>query len=140
MYSLTPRIYACSLAYDINTNTYSTRPGIEIDAYGWGETCRVEYLLASLLEAQGEDGPNADDEEMAILQNECGFHPVAPDEYFHTFVQYFVDRGYVRGKTIRAAPYDWRLSAGEHLHIIRSTPPPHPLPRHFEINSWFGLT
>ena len=32
--------------------------------------------------------------------------------YFHDFVEYFVDRGYERGKTIRAAPYDWRLAAG----------------------------
>ena len=33
--------------------------------------------------------------------------------YFKTFVDYFVKRGYQRGKTIRAAPYDWRLAAGE---------------------------
>ena len=110
-------IHACRLAYDSNTNTYSTQSGFEIDAYDWGETCRVEYMLASILKAQGEDGqgPNGD-EETAVLQNECAFRPlgIAPDEYLHTFVQYFVDRGYVRSKTIRAAPYDWRLSAGEH--------------------------
>ena len=96
-------IHACRLAYDVNTNTYSTQSGFEIDAYDWGETCRLEYLLASTPKAQGS-------------QNECAFRHlgIAPDEYFHTFVQYFVDRGYVRSKTIRAAPYDWRLSAGEH--------------------------
>ena len=33
-------------------------------------------------------------------------------EYFHKIVDYFVDREYKRGKTIRAAPYDWRLAAG----------------------------
>ena len=33
--------------------------------------------------------------------------------YFKTFVDYFVDKGYQRGVTIRAAPYDWRLAAGE---------------------------
>ena len=33
--------------------------------------------------------------------------------YLTTFVEYFVDRGYVRGKSIRAAPYDWRLAAGQ---------------------------
>ena len=95
--------HACRLAYDVNTNTYSTQSGFEIDAYDWGETCRLEYLLASTPKAQGS-------------QNECAFRHLgsAPDEYFHTFVQYFVDRGYVRSKTIRAAPYDWRLSAGEH--------------------------
>ena len=33
--------------------------------------------------------------------------------YFGPFIRYFVDRGYVRGKSIRAAPYDWRLAPGE---------------------------
>ena len=32
--------------------------------------------------------------------------------YFYELVQYFVDRGYERGKSIRAAPYDWRLAPG----------------------------
>ena len=28
-------------------------------------------------------------------------------------LDYFVDRGYVIDKSIRAAPYDWRLGAGK---------------------------
>ena len=32
--------------------------------------------------------------------------------YFDGFVDYFVRRGYERGKSIRAAPYDWRLGPG----------------------------
>ena len=32
--------------------------------------------------------------------------------YFHKMVEYFVDRGYVRDVSIRAAPYDWRFAAG----------------------------
>ena len=32
--------------------------------------------------------------------------------YLRGFVNYFVDRGYVRGRSIRAAPYDWRIAAG----------------------------
>ena len=32
--------------------------------------------------------------------------------HFAVFVEYFVERGYERGKTILAAPYDWRLAAG----------------------------
>ena len=32
---------------------------------------------------------------------------------FHTFVEHYVAKGYERGKTIRAAPYDWRLAPGE---------------------------
>ena len=34
-------------------------------------------------------------------------------QYFRIFVDYFVARGYQQGVTIRAAPYDWRLAAGE---------------------------
>ena len=37
--------------------------------------------------------------------------------YFHDMVEYFVDRGYARGKSIRAAPYDWRLAAGVSLIV-----------------------
>ena len=33
--------------------------------------------------------------------------------YMNEFVQYFLKRGYVEGMSIRAAPYDWRLAAGE---------------------------
>ena len=33
--------------------------------------------------------------------------------YMKDFVEYFVKRGYKRGVNIRAAPYDWRLAAGE---------------------------
>ncbi len=32
---------------------------------------------------------------------------------FYEMVEYFVDRGYKRGKSIRGAPYDWRLAARE---------------------------
>ena len=38
------------------------------------------------------------------------FSPLA---YYDRFVDYFVARGYQRGVDIRAAPYDWRLAAGE---------------------------
>jgi hypothetical protein len=30
--------------------------------------------------------------------------------YFHDMVEYFVKQGYVRGQTIRAAPFDWRFA------------------------------
>ena len=33
--------------------------------------------------------------------------------YMNQLINYFVSQGYVSGTTIRAAPYDWRLSAGE---------------------------
>ena len=36
-------------------------------------------------------------------------------EYFGSFVQGLVDTGYVRGKSIRAAPYDFRNAPGEFI-------------------------
>ena len=33
--------------------------------------------------------------------------------YFDEFVSYFERRGYESGKSIRGAPYDWRLGPGE---------------------------
>ena len=62
---------------------YSNRDGVTIKVPGFGDTQTIEYIDT--------------------------------DDYipsYHDFVQYFVDRGYVRGKNIRAAPYDWRLAAG----------------------------
>ena len=41
----------------------------------------------------------------------CAIFP--PLAYYDRFVDYFVARGYQRGVDIRAAPYDWRLAAGE---------------------------
>ena len=44
--------------------------------------------------------------EVLDLQNK---HP-----YFNIFVEYFVQKlGYKRDGSIRAAPYDWRLSPGK---------------------------
>ena len=38
--------------------------------------------------------------------------PIRIFPYFHKMVEYFVERGYVRDVSIRAAPYDWRFAAG----------------------------
>ena len=80
--------------YNEVTNTYTDKSGVEIKTSGFGETCKVEYLASNPVETS------------------CTWQlPVG--NYFHTFVDYFVDnRGYQRGKSIRAAPYDWRLAAG----------------------------
>ena len=42
-------------------------------------------------------------------------------EYFKDLVDYLVDRGYERGKSVRAAPYDWRLAPGVLMHDVRVT-------------------
>ncbi len=47
----------------------------------------------------------------AIEYLTTGFLNLIP--YFRDMVEYFVKRGYQRGKSIRGAPYDWRLAAGE---------------------------
>ena len=39
--------------------------------------------------------------------------------YFEDLVLYFEQRGYKSGKSIRGAPYDWRLGPGELIrHLI----------------------
>lgn len=37
----------------------------------------------------------------------------------HTLVQHLVNNGYVRDQTVRAAPYDWRLSPSEYAGAER---------------------
>ena len=88
------------LKYDASTNSYYNNSQVKIHVPGFGKTSGVEYL-------------------------DPGWIDLIP--YFHDMVEYFVDRGYVRGKSIRAAPYDWRLAAGMyacthtvHVHIIMS--------------------
>ncbi len=61
--------------------------GVEVRVPGFGNTETVEFL---------------DDEDRQKTP------------YFHTFVEHFVAKGYERGKSIRAAPYDWRLAAGKY--------------------------
>ena len=82
------------LEYDQASNTYHNQSGIDIKAVGFGVTCRVEYLLAS-----GNE-------------KECG-PQIKRSEYLHHFVEYFVKNfGYERDRTIRAAPYDFRMTPG----------------------------
>ena len=52
---------------------------------GFGETSSIEYLDPSLKFFETTN-------------------------YFHDMVQWFVDKGYTRGKDIVGAPYDWRYS------------------------------
>ncbi len=73
------------LLYDASTNSFHNNTNVKIHVPGFGDTNGVEYMSTGLVN-------------------------LAP--YFHKAVVYFVERGYERGKTIRAAPYDWRLAAG----------------------------
>ena len=75
------------MQYDSQTNTYTNYPGIEVRAPGFGLTDTVEYL---------DDAKSVG--------------------YFNEFVEYFVQNGYKRNETIRAAPYDWRLAPGKPIY------------------------
>ena len=74
------------LEYNEFTNTYSNRTGVEMTVPDFGGTSAVE-----------------------CLSKYC----VKIVKYLKDMVDYFVARGYKRGVDIRAAPYDWRLAAGE---------------------------
>ena len=73
------------MSYDRNTGQYSsTSDSITVSVPGFGDTYSVERLSGGLITFP----------------------------YFDGFVDYFVKRGYERGRSIRAAPYDWRLGPG----------------------------
>ena len=73
--------------YDEETDSFQDSEDVTITVPGFGGTEGVEFLTPG-------DKVN-----------------LVP--YMNDLVEYFVERGYVRGESIRAAPYDWRLAAGE---------------------------
>lgn len=80
-----------TLQYDRNTGQYSSSSDlITVEVPGFGETSTVENLSGEFLTSL-----------IPLL------------DYFRDFVDYFVARGYERGTSIRAAPYDWRLAPEE---------------------------
>eukprot|EP00731_Ephydatia_muelleri_P026959 Em0018g1059a len=74
------------LRYSNETGQYGNTPGVETKVPGFGDTSSIEFL----------------DPARKWFE---------PTQYFYALVQHFVEFGYERGKTIRAAPYDWRFSA-----------------------------
>lgn len=80
------------MAYDSSRDQYSSGDNdITVSVPGFGGTATVEDLGQGVID---------------VL-------------YFDEFVDYFVNRGYERGKDIRAAPYDWRLAPGNDGHCVR---------------------
>ena len=79
----------CRLHYDPTTGNYSNTMGVQTRVPDFGGTGAVEYLdpHAKFIEAV---------------------------QYYHAMVEHFVNKGYVRGKSIVAAPYDWRYSPSKH--------------------------
>ena len=72
--------------YDAECERYYDQEGVTITARGFGQTEAAEFITIN------------DNVQMAVL---------------HELVDYFVHRGYIRGKSIRAATYDWRHGAGK---------------------------
>ena len=85
----------CRLKYDESTRSFQNNTNVEIVVPGFGDTSSVEYLTPNFILTKFKDL-----------------------KYFRRMVKYFVDRGYKRGKTIRAAPYDWRLAAGTSIVYV----------------------
>ena len=79
--------FSCRLHFNRSTGEYRNTQGVETRVPGFGNTSCVENL-----------------------------DPTAPflskTSYFDLLVDHFVELGYERGKSIRAAPYDWRLAVG----------------------------
>ena len=85
------------LVYNRETRSSSNVAGVETRVPGWGQTHSVEYLDPSW---------------SAWLLGDVG-------NYLHHLVQYFVDLGYRRGDTIRAAPFDFRLAPHSQADYFR---------------------
>ena len=81
------------LKYNSSTGEYSNNDGVETRIPDFGGTSSIEYLDP---DSKFSDTTNA----------------------FHDMVQWFVDKGYTRGKDIVGAPYDWRYSPSELQFVI----------------------
>jgi len=89
------------LHFDPKTGKNCNTVGVKTRVPGWGTTDSVEYLDPSW---------------SAWVLKDCG-------NYAATLVKHFVDHwGYVRGKSIRAAPYDFRFappSQGDYFQRLK---------------------
>ena len=80
------------MKYDSARDTYASGTGVEVRVRtpAFGDTTPVESIVT-----------------------DPGAHIIPQTQIFKAMVEYFVSKGYERGKTIRAAPYDWRFAAGK---------------------------
>lgn len=77
------------LKYDAKTRTTKNNDGVDIRVPGFGNTNTVEFL---------GDGKFAGEETVM---------------YFHPIAEALVELGYVRGKNLLGAPYDFRKAASK---------------------------
>ena len=92
-----------SLVYDKAQGRLASKTGADIRVEISEDKCDVDDLRANPTCSGATPGP------------QVGVN----DDYFHTFVEHYVAKGYERGKTIRYAPYDWRLAPGNLLYMYR---------------------
>ena len=78
--------YNSAIFFDTETKMWFNHEGVNIRPHLFGETQGVEYLTP-------------------VVKKES--------QYLKTLVDYFVGVGYVRGLSIRGAPYDFRLGVQE---------------------------
>ncbi|CAK8678186.1 unnamed protein product [Clavelina lepadiformis] len=82
------QVQAMQLFFDPKTNKSLSREGIEIRIPGFGNTHDVEYI---------------DDSWLAYFADNVG-------AYAHNLVEALVSNGYIRGRSVRGASFDFRLS------------------------------
>lgn len=85
------------LQFNKTTGESHPYPGVHIRIPGWGTTETIEYVDPSWL---------------TFLAGNTG-------AYFSTFVRKLLNLGYVRGKSIRGAPYDWRKAPVSHSDFFQ---------------------
>ncbi len=73
------------LKYEPTTGEYVNNKGVETRIPDFGGTSSIEYM----------------DPDTKFIEK---------TDYFHDMIEWFVKKGYTRGKDIVGAPYDWRYS------------------------------
>ncbi|SBT37632.1 phosphatidylcholine-sterol acyltransferase, putative (PL) [Plasmodium ovale wallikeri] len=101
LFSITSNIYCTfdtlKLMYDGETNVYYNRPGVNINVENFGYLRGVEFL----------DYINS--------------RPIGLTRYFHVIASHYISNGYVDGKSIMGAPYDWRYPLNQqNYNMVKS--------------------
>ncbi len=84
-------VFLYRLNYNPKTDTFMDKPGIKTIVPDFGQTTSIEYIDSRSL------------------------IPLA--KYYKPAVDFFVSKGYTRGKDLVGAPYDWRFAPGALITI-----------------------
>ena len=99
----------------LHVMTVSTKNLIMSDVIICNALCRLNYTDGGYLDAPGVTVSTVD---FGNLSSSAELNQLLLDliENATNFVDYFVERGYTKDVSIRAAPYDWRLGGGISLY------------------------